>query len=105
MQKEKRSNLAIYTLAGSILLSSVIVSMNPANSASSNSQLEMRIKALENKVSKLQNDIGVESIYDAVGTPQSAIRVRVTCLVKNMTTLKNFYSYSISSAPYLTDCQ
>ena len=31
MPKEKRSNLAIYTLAGSILLSSVIVSMNQAN--------------------------------------------------------------------------
>ena len=32
MPKEKRNNLAIYTLAGSILLSSVIIS-NQANSA------------------------------------------------------------------------
>ena len=31
MPKEKKSNLAIYTLAGSILLSSVIVSMNQVN--------------------------------------------------------------------------
>ena len=31
MPKEKRNNLAIYTLAGSILLSSVIVSMNQSN--------------------------------------------------------------------------
>ena len=31
MPKEKRNNLAIYTLAGSILLSSVIVSMNQGN--------------------------------------------------------------------------
>ena len=31
MPKEKRNNLAIYTLAGSILISSVLVSMNQAN--------------------------------------------------------------------------
>jgi hypothetical protein len=35
MQKEKRSNLAIYALAGSILISSVIIS-NQANGASKN---------------------------------------------------------------------
>lgn len=39
MQKEKRSNLAIYTLAGSILLSSVIVSMNQANGAPTDKQI------------------------------------------------------------------
>ena len=35
MPKEKRSNLAIYTLAGSILLSSVIIA-NQANGATKN---------------------------------------------------------------------
>jgi hypothetical protein len=34
MSKEKRSNLAIFTLAGSILISSVIVSMNQVNAHS-----------------------------------------------------------------------
>ena len=38
MPKEKRNNLAIYTLAGSILLSSVIVSMNQSNAHSSDSK-------------------------------------------------------------------
>ena len=31
MPKEKRNNLAIYTLAGSIFISSVLISMNPSN--------------------------------------------------------------------------
>jgi hypothetical protein len=38
MPKEKRNNLAIYTLAGSILLSSVIVSMNQSNAHTTDSR-------------------------------------------------------------------
>lgn len=36
MPKEKRNNLAIYTLAGSILLSSVLISMSQGNAHSTN---------------------------------------------------------------------
>ena len=36
--KRKRNNLAIYTLAGSILLSSVIVSMNQSNAHTTDSK-------------------------------------------------------------------
>jgi hypothetical protein len=43
MPKEKRNNLAIYTLAGSILVSSVIVSMNQSNAHSNDSS---KIRAL-----------------------------------------------------------
>jgi hypothetical protein len=38
MPKEKRNNLAIYTLAGSILLSSILVSMNQGNAHSTDSR-------------------------------------------------------------------
>ena len=44
MPKEKRNNLAIYTLAGSILLSSVLVSMNQVNAHTADSK---KIKALQ----------------------------------------------------------
>ena len=43
MPKEKRNNLAIYALAGSILLSSLIVSMNQSNAQSNDSK---RIESL-----------------------------------------------------------
>ena len=54
MSKEKRSNLAIYTLAGSILLSSVLVSMNQANGVD-NMQLELKIRQLERSIDSLKN--------------------------------------------------
>ena len=56
MSKEKRSNLAIYTLAGSILLSSVLVSMNQANGGD-NMQLEIKIRQLERGIDSLKNCI------------------------------------------------
>jgi hypothetical protein len=48
MPKEKRNNLAIYTLAGSILLSSVIVSMNQSNAHTSDSTEISRLKECVN---------------------------------------------------------
>ena len=54
MPKEKRNNLAIYTLAGSILLSSVLVSMNQANGAPSDrdvSLLQMEVRNLKSDLS------------------------------------------------------
>lgn len=53
MPKEKRNNLAIYTLAGSILLSSVLISMNQANGAPS----DRDIKSLQSEVSRLKSDL------------------------------------------------
>jgi hypothetical protein len=53
MPKEKRNNLAIYTLAGSILLSSVIVSMNQVNAHTTDSK---KIKALQIRVESLEAD-------------------------------------------------
>lgn len=38
MPKEKRNNLAIYTLAGSILISSVLISMNQSNAHTTDSK-------------------------------------------------------------------
>ena len=55
MSKEKRSNLAIYTLAGSILLSSILVSMNPSNAHTTDSR---KIKTLEYKVRNLEDYLG-----------------------------------------------
>ena len=52
MPKEKRNNLAVYTLAGSILLSSVLVSMNQVNAHTTDSK---KIKALQ--VQMEQSDI------------------------------------------------
>ena len=43
MPKEKINNLAIYTLAGSILLSSVLVSMNQSNAHSSDTTRIMNL--------------------------------------------------------------
>ena len=55
MPKEKRNNLAIYTLAGSILLSSVIVSMNQVN-AHSTSATKREFSALKNCINDFQNE-------------------------------------------------
>ena len=55
MSKEKRSNLAIYTLAGSILISSVLVSMNQAHGEIDTRQLEMKIRQLERGIDSLKN--------------------------------------------------
>ena len=55
MSKEKRSNLAIYTLAGSILISSVLVSMNQAYGEIDTRQLEMKIRQLERGIDSLKN--------------------------------------------------
>ena len=55
MSKEKRNNLAIYTLAGSILLSSVLVSMNQAHGEIDTRQLEMEIRQLERGIDSVKN--------------------------------------------------
>jgi hypothetical protein len=54
MSKEKRSNLAIFTLAGSILISSVIVSMNQV-SAHSTSATKREFLALKQCISNFSN--------------------------------------------------
>jgi hypothetical protein len=55
MPKEKRNNLAIYTLAGSILVSSVIFSMNQSN-AHSTSAGKREFIALKNCVINFQKE-------------------------------------------------
>ena len=55
MPKEKRNNLAIYTLAGSILVSSVLVSMNPSN-AHSTSANKREFIVLKNCISNFQKE-------------------------------------------------
>ena len=63
MSKEKRSNLAIYTLAASILLSSILISMNPTNAHTTDSR---KIKTLEYKVQNLENYVSeLEDCVDA----------------------------------------
>lgn len=48
MPKEKRNNLAIYTLAGSILISSVLVSMNQSNAHTKDSSEISKLKSCVN---------------------------------------------------------
>lgn len=48
MPKEKRNNLAIYTLAGSILASSIIFSMNQSNAHPTNTTDISRLKSCVN---------------------------------------------------------
>jgi hypothetical protein len=55
MSKEKKSNLAIYTLAGSILFSSVLLSMNQAHGQIDTRQLELQIRQLERGIDSLKN--------------------------------------------------
>ena len=52
MLKEKKKNLAIYTLAGSILISSTLVSMNPANAHTADTK---KIKALQAQLNQLES--------------------------------------------------
>ena len=72
MPKEKRNNLAIYTLAASILLSSVIVSMNQANAVTKNTkQLTAYIKALDTclyKVMRYGTSLNDEVSCEFLGT-------------------------------------
>ena len=55
MSKEKRSNLAIFTLAGSILVSSVVVSMNQVN-AHSTSATKREFLALKKCINDFQKE-------------------------------------------------
>ena len=55
MPQEKRNNLAIYTLVGSILLSSVLISMNPSN-AHSTSATKKEFLALKKCISGFQKE-------------------------------------------------
>jgi len=55
MPKEKRNNLAIYTLAGSILISSVLVSMNQAQGSYETYELERKIDKLEDKLASFSS--------------------------------------------------
>ncbi len=57
MSNEKKSNLAIYTLAGSILFSSVLLSMNQAHGQIDTRQLELKIRQLERGIDSLKNCI------------------------------------------------
>ena len=72
MSKEKRNNLAIYTLAGSILLSSLIVSTNQANAVTKNTkQLTAYIKALDTclyKVMRYGTSLNDEVSCNFLGT-------------------------------------
>lgn len=55
MSREKRSNLAIFTLAGSILISSVVVSINQVN-AHSTSATKREFIALKQCIANFQRD-------------------------------------------------
>jgi hypothetical protein len=79
MPKEKRNNLAIYTLAGSILISSVLVSMNHANSAPSDRDMSV----LQMEVRNLKSDL---SSYKR-------------CMNKNMTTIQ------FENFPFVVSCR
>jgi len=58
MSKEKRNNLAIYTLAGSILISSVLVSMNQGNAHDTDTREIRRVKTdLESKIRRVESDL------------------------------------------------
>jgi hypothetical protein len=70
VSKEKKSNLAIYTLAGSILLSSVLVSMNKAHGQIDTRQLELKIRQLERGIDNLKNC--VNSNFSSLSTSSKA---------------------------------
>ena len=65
MPKEKRNNLAIYTLAGSILISSVLVSMNQVN-AHSTSATKREFIALKQCIANFQKDTA--QLYEVIQT-------------------------------------
>jgi len=72
MQKEKRNNLAIYTLAGSILISSVLISMNQAQGSYETYELERKINKLEDKL---------EDFTYCVNSNFSSVRIKKPTLV------------------------
>lgn len=61
MPKDKINTLAVYTLAGSILISSILISMNQSNAHSNDSR---KIKTLEYKVQNLEEYL--EELEDCV---------------------------------------
>lgn len=65
MSREKRSNLAIFTLAGSILISSVVVSMNQVN-AHSTSATKREFIALKQCIANFQKDSA--QLHEAIQT-------------------------------------
>lgn len=79
MPKEKRNNLAIYTLAGSILISSVLVSMNQASGAPSDRDMSV----LQMEVRNLKSDL-----YSYK-----------QCMNKNMTTIR------FENLPFVVSCR
>jgi len=81
MPKEKRNNLAIYTLAGSILFSSVLISMNQVNAHPNDSRkiktLEYKVQNLEGYVSRLETcvDAGFDRLRRS-STPNNCSNIR-----------------------------
>ena len=69
MPKEKRNNLAIYTLAGSMLLSSILVSMNQVNAHTKDSSKIANLAFCVNK--------NVEALTLAFGEPRIADIVEI----------------------------
>ena len=94
MTKETRSNLAIFTLAGSILISSVLVSMNQSNAHTADSK---KIKALQvqidqsdtfiiEKLNELQDQIdyiknsGAANQGNSGGSDSAKINALISCV-------------------------
>ena len=94
MPKEKKNNLAIYLLAGSILISSVLVSVNPVNAHTTDSK---KIKALQvrmdefdtfviNAVNDLQTQIdyiknsGAANQGNSGGSDSAKINALISCV-------------------------
>ena len=97
MPKEKRNNLAIFTLAGSILISSVLVSMNQVNAHTADSK---KIKALQvqidqsdtfiiEKLNELQDQIdyiknsGAANQGNSGGSNSGQISTLISCVNYN----------------------
>ena len=85
MSKEKRNNLAIYTLAGSILLSSVLVSMNQAHGEIDTRQLEMKIRQLER---------GIDSVKNCVNSNFSSLKS--SSKTKSFQTCKGYWYHAMT---------
>ena len=94
MPKEKRNNLAIYTLAGSILLSSVLVSMNQVNAHTTDSKkikaLQVRMDEIDtffvDTVNELQDQIeyiknsGAANQGNSSGSDSAKINALISCV-------------------------
>ena len=94
MPKEKRNNLAVYTLAGSILLSSVLVSMNQVNAHPTDSKkikaLQVRMDEIDtffvDKVNELQDQIeyiqnsGAANQGNSGGSDSAKINALISCV-------------------------